>query len=86
MLRANPENVFSRIIKENETWVLHHDPENKKESMQWKLKVSPTLKKFCVQQSAGKIMATALGDLEGALLLEFMPHKTTITGEGNVAS
>ena len=38
--------------------VHHHDPEAKQESMQLKHKGSPTPKKFCVQQSARKIMAT----------------------------
>ena len=81
MLRANPENFFSRIITGDETWVHHHDPETKQESMQWKQKGSPTPTKFCVQQSARKIMATVFWDSEGVLLLEFMPHKMTITGD-----
>ena len=78
---ANPENFFSRIIAGDETWVHHQDPETKQESMQWKHKGSPTRKKCCVQQSAGKIMATVFWDSEGVLLLKFMPHKTTITGD-----
>ena len=41
MLRANPGNFFSRIITGDETWVHHHDPETKQESMQWKHKGSP---------------------------------------------
>ena len=53
IFRANLENFFSRIIAGDETWVYHHDPETKKESMQWKHKGSPTPKKFRVQQSAG---------------------------------
>ena len=48
-------------------------------SMQWKHNGSPTPKKFLVQQSDGKIMATVFWDSEGVLLLEFMPHKTNIT-------
>ena len=60
MLRANPENL-SRIITEDETWVHRHDPETKQESMQWKHKGSLTPKKFSVQQSVGKIMASFLG-------------------------
>ena len=36
---------------------------------------------FRVQQSDGKIMATVFWDSEGFLLLEFMPHKTTIPGD-----
>ena len=81
MLRVNPEYFYSRIITEDETWAHHHDTETKQESMQWKHKGSPIPKKFCVQQSAGKTMATVFWDSEGVLLLEFMPHKTTITGD-----
>ena len=44
-----------------------------------KNKGSPIPKICCVQQSAGKIMATVFWDSEGVLLLEFMPHKTIIT-------
>ena len=85
MLRANPENIFSRIITGDETWVHHHDPETEQESMQWKHKGSLTPKKFRVQQSAGDIMATFFKIFfwfsEGVLLLEFMPHMTTIIGD-----
>ena len=49
--------------------------------MQWKHKVSPTPMKFCVKQLAGKIMTTVFWDSEGVLRFEFMPHKTTITGD-----
>ena len=80
-LRANPENFFSRIVAGDETWVHNHDPETKQESMQWKHKGSATPKKFRVQQSVGKIMATAFWDSGDVLLLKFMPLKTTITGD-----
>ena len=79
VLRANSEN-FSRIIIGDETCVHHHDPETKQESMQWKPKESPSPKNFRVQQSAGKIMATFFWDSKGVQLLEFMPYRTTITG------
>ncbi len=48
--------------------------------MQWTHQGSPPPKKFKVQKSAGKIMATVFWDIEGILLIEYMPHKTTITG------
>ena len=38
-------------------------------------------KKFCVQQSVGKKIAKIFWDSEDVLLLEFMPHETTITGD-----
>jgi len=34
-----------------------------------------------VEKSAGKVMATVFGDEKGLLLLEFVPQKTTITGQ-----
>ena len=71
MLRANPKNFFSRIVTGDETWVHHHDLETKLESMQWKHKGSPTPKKFRMQQSAGKIMATVFRGSEGVLFFGF---------------
>ena len=76
ILRANPENAFSRIITGDETWDHHHDPLDQTRVMQWKRKGSPTPKKFHVQQSAGKIVASVFWDSEGVLLFEFMPYKT----------
>ena len=80
MLRANPENFFSRIITGDETCVHHHDPENKQESMQWKHKGSPTPKLFRVQNETERSWQQFFWDSEVVLHLEFMPHKTTITG------
>jgi hypothetical protein len=51
------------------------------ESTQWKHKTSPNPKKFRVEKYAGKGMATVFWDEKGLLLLEFMPQKTTITGQ-----
>jgi len=33
---ATPDNVLSRIITGDETWIHHWDPDTKQESMQWK--------------------------------------------------
>ena len=46
LLRASPENFFSRIITGDETWVHDNYPKTKQESMQWKYKWSPTPKNF----------------------------------------
>jgi len=51
------------------------------ESMQWKHKNSPTSKMFRVEKSVGEVMATVFWEEKGLLLLEFMPQKTTITGQ-----
>ena len=79
MLRPNSENVFKGLLRG-----MKHGSimvQSSRKSPQWKHKGSLNPKKFRVQQSAGKIMATVFWDSEGVLLLEFMPHKTTITGD-----
>jgi len=46
---ATPDNVLSRIITDDETWIHHWDPETKQESMQWKHVNSPPPRKFRTQ-------------------------------------
>ena len=48
--------------------------------MQWKYASSPNPRKFKVQASAGKIMCTVFWDAEGILLIDYVPHKVTVTG------
>ena len=81
LLNEDPEHFFQSLVTGDETWVYHRDPESKMESMQWKYKSFPIPKKFRVEISAGKVMATVFWDEKGLLLLEFMPQKTTITGQ-----
>jgi histone-lysine N-methyltransferase SETMAR len=81
LLTADPEHFIQRLITGYETLVYHREPETKMESMQWKHKISPTPNKFRVEKSAGEVMATVFWDEKGLLLLEFMPQKTTLTGQ-----
>jgi len=53
-LQCNPDNVSSRIITGDETWIHHWDPGTKQESMLWKHVSSPPPRKFRTQSSAGK--------------------------------
>jgi len=79
--RSDPENFFSRVVTGDETWLHHWDPESKQESMQWKHMSSPPPKKFRTQASAGKIMATIFWDTDGVIMIDYLPPKTTITGQ-----
>jgi [histone H3]-lysine36 N-dimethyltransferase SETMAR len=79
-INKDPDSYYSRLVTGDETWLHHYDPDTKQESMQWKHHGSPVPKKFRTQASAGKIMATVFWDEQGLLLIEYMPHKTTITG------
>ena len=40
------EDFLKKIIKGDETWVYHYDPENKRQSMEYRHKESPQPKKF----------------------------------------
>lgn len=78
---SDKENFYHRVVTGDETWIHHWDPESKMESMQWRHTSSPPPKKFRTQVSAGKVMATIFWDSQGVLLLDYLPHKTTMTGD-----
>ena len=48
--------------------------------MHWKHANSPSPRKFRTHLSAGKVMATSFLDCKGVLLVDYLPHKTTMTG------
>ncbi|GFR66231.1 transposase [Elysia marginata] len=54
----NNLHVFDNLITGDETWVHLNTPEKKRDSMIWKHPFSPVTKKFKVQRSAAKVMAT----------------------------
>ena len=76
----DPVDFVSRLVTGDETWIHHWDPQTKQESMQWKHSDSPPPKKFRTQASAGKVMATVFWDSQGLILIDYLPHNSTITG------
>lgn len=72
------ETFLDSIVTGDETWVCHYTPESKKQSQQWRHTHSPSTKKFKVQFSERKIMASVFWDRKGLLLVDFMPKGTTI--------
>ena len=82
LLTEDLEHFFQRLVTGDETWVYHRDPESKMESMQWNHKTSPPLKSLGLKNLLAKSWQLFSGmRKEGLLLLEFMPQKTTITGQ-----
>ena len=75
---------LSRIVTGDETWVHHYEPLSKRSSMEWRHPTSPRAKKFKSQRSAGKIMATVFWDIEGVILVDFMPKGTTINSDAYI--
>ena len=78
---AAPDNFLARIITGDESWIHHFDPETQQEARVWKHSSSPTPKRARTRPSAGKILMTVFWDCQGVVLLDFLPHKRTITGD-----
>ena len=58
---ANPTDFDNRIVTCDETWVFQHDPESKRQSMEWKHLSSPPPVKFRVSRTTKKLIATFSG-------------------------
>lgn len=80
LLQKDPDLFLARFITMDETWLHHYDPETKQQSMSWKRPSSPTPKKFKTQPSAGKIMGSVFWDSQGLIMIEYLDHGATITG------
>ena len=65
------------LVTVDETWIHYYEPEN---SRQWAGPWSPRPKKFKMQPSAGKVMATVFWDTKGVIMLDFLPKGSTIIG------
>jgi len=56
-------------------------PRDKEQSMYWRHSNSPSPKKFRVQKSAGKVLASIFWDQDGILLTDYLPQGQTINAE-----
>ncbi|GFR79858.1 histone-lysine N-methyltransferase SETMAR [Elysia marginata] len=80
------ERFLRSIITGDESWVHHYDPESKMQSMQYRHKNSPALKKFKVIATARKVLLTIFWDMEGIVHIEFLEQGTTINSERSVST
>jgi len=64
----------------DETWLYHYDPETEQQSMEWRHSSSPSPcpKKFRVQKSTGKVLASIFWDQDSILLIDYLPKGQTI--------
>lgn len=81
LCQSDLDKICNRIVTVDETWIRQYDPESKQESMQWIKKGERPPKKFKVEKSASKIMATIFWDSEGILLIDYLPKGTTMNGQ-----
>lgn len=75
LVKDKEEETISQIVTCDETWIHQWDPESKQESMQWKYKGEKPPRKFKVRPSAGKLMATIFWDVEGIIMIDYLPKK-----------
>ncbi|UYV67192.1 hypothetical protein LAZ67_4004295, partial [Cordylochernes scorpioides] len=78
MHRRDGDQLFSRIVTGDESWVHHSTPETKRQSMVWKKPEESAPKKAKVTISAGKVMAIVFWDCKGVLLVDYLPPNTTV--------
>jgi len=79
--RRDPNDFLFRFVTMDETWLCHYDPETKQRSMEWRHSGSLRPKKFRVQKSAGKVLASIFWDQDGILLIDYLPKGQTINAE-----
>jgi len=79
--RRDPNNFLSWLVTMDKTWLYHYDPETKQQSMEWWHSGSPRPKKFRVQKSAGKVLASIFWDQDSILLNDYLPNGQTINAE-----
>jgi len=65
----------------DETWLYYCDLETKQQSMEWRDSGSPRPKKFRVQKSAGKVIASIVFYQDDVLLIDYLPKGQTINAE-----
>ncbi|XP_076039465.1 histone-lysine N-methyltransferase SETMAR-like [Oratosquilla oratoria] len=77
---GNPQIFIQRFVTIDEAWDHHFQPESKEQSKQWKHHGPPAPKKAKSVISAGKVMASILGDSEGMLVVDYLTKGQSITG------
>ena len=71
----------ARLVTMDETWLYYYEPETNQQSMEWRHSGSPSPKKFRVQKSARKVLASIFWDQDGILLIDYLPKGQTINAE-----
>jgi len=79
--RHDPNDFLSQLVTMDEIWFYHYDLETQQQSMEWQHSGSPHPKKFRVQKSAGKFLASLFWDQDGILLIDYLPKGQTMNTE-----
>ena len=80
MYKDNQEDLFGRLITQNETCVYPYEPETKAQSKQWKHYDLQPPKKARVLSYAGKTLLTVFLNQRGEEKVDILAKGTIITG------
>jgi hypothetical protein len=78
LYEEHSEIFLNRMFATDETWVFHYTPENKTESMTWRLGHTAVKEKLKTVQYPGKEMATFSWGIHGVILVDFTLPVSTI--------
>ncbi|GBM56331.1 hypothetical protein AVEN_60313-1 [Araneus ventricosus] len=81
----NPQ-FLETIVKGDESWCYQHDPETKRQSMEWCSSLSPPPKKCRLTKYRIKTLLIAFFDSKGLIDHEFVPAGTTLRGSFEMAA
>ena len=79
--RLEGDDFLKNIATGDESWVHHYDPENKRQSMEYRHRGSPSVKKFKTVPSAKKVMFTIFWDARGILYMEFLTKGSRVNSD-----
>ena len=81
MFRLDRNDFLSRLMTMEETWLYHHAPETKQQTMEWRHSVSPRPQKILSVKVRWKFLASIFWDQDGILLINYLPKGQTIKAE-----
>ncbi|GFO18848.1 histone-lysine N-methyltransferase SETMAR [Plakobranchus ocellatus] len=83
---AEGEAFLQCILTGDESCILHYDPEFKAQSMEYRHKTSPSLRKFKAVASARKVLYIVFRDMEGVVHMEFLEQGQTVNSERYIST
>jgi len=78
---CDPNDFLLQLVTMDVTWLYHYDLETKQQSVEWQHSGSMCPRKFQVQKSTGKVLASIIWDQDSILLIDYLPKGQTINEE-----
>lgn len=75
------EEFLLKIVTGDESWIHHYDPEEKRQSMEYRRPSSPRPRKFKTIPSAKKVLLTVFWDSSTTYLKEYLEGGNTVNSE-----